>query len=541
MNGATFYSARGPLLAILLLLLVIAGFLATANEREVSLALTTLRIAGLTSIFALSLGMLLAVLLVKTDVPLKSCWLLALCVLLFLPLYVQASAWDAGFGQQGWFSQWIGRTAEPLLRGEAAVLWIHTLAAVPWVVLIVGASLRQVEGDLEELALMDAGPWQVLLWVTLPQTLPGIIAAGLLVLVTTASEMTVTDVYRVRTYAEELYTNLALTADATEATIGIWPQLATIGVLVVIAWQVAEMLAPRGERSSQRSRVSWELGIWRWPCWLLIALFTLVAIGVPLGNLVYKAGFTVDVSSGAPERTWTMATAMDSTMPGSVDPSHWKFGKEYGVTLQLGAFVGTLSVLLAIPLAWLARGGGVRSWPALGVTVIGLALPGPLIGVSIVWLFNQPQAGLLAWLYDRTLLPSVLAITVRTLPWATMLLWHAFRSLGEDQIESARTEGAGPLAILGRIVLPQRGPMLAIVWLGCFALAAGDLTASILVVPPGMVTIAYQIFLLIHAGVHNEEAGLCLTQVALFVALAGGVLWMANTNPQRTKPGKEAK
>ena len=510
--------------------LLMCGALALAasaiDVRAATLLLTTLRVTLGTALVALPLGTLLAVLLVKTDVPLKMLWLLTLSVLLFLPLYVQASAWDAGFGQQGWFSQWIGWTAVPLLRGERAVIWIHALAAVPWVVLIVGASLRQVEADLEELAQLDAAPWQVLLWVTLPQVWPGLLAATLLVMVGVATEMTVTDLYRVRTYAEELYTNLALTTDATEATLGIWPQLATIALLTLLAWQAAAGLVPRGERSSQRRDVLWELGAWRGLGLLLLALFSLTAVGVPIANLIYKAGFTVDASSGAPVRTWTLETARQATLPAALDPRRWECGDEYAVTLQLGLYVGTLSVLVAIPLAWLARSGGVRSWPALTVAVIGLALPGPLIGVLTIWLFNQPS-GVLPWLYDRTLLPTVLAIAIRTLPWATLLLWHAFRSLGDDQIESARTEGAGEWALLWRVVLPQRWPMLAMVWLGCFALASGDLTASILVVPPGMLTIANHIFLLIHAGVHNAEAGLCLTQTALFVGIAAGVLWFA--------------
>jgi hypothetical protein len=39
-----------------------------------------------------------------------------------------------------------------------------------------------------------------------------------------------------------------------------------------------------------------------------------------------------------------------------------------------------------------------------------------------------------------------------------------------------------------------------------------------------MITVANQIFLLIHAGVHNEEAGLCLGQTAFFGVLSGIVL-----------------
>ena len=67
-------------------------------------------------------------------------------VLLFLPLYLQASAWQAGFGQEGWYSA--AGTGEPWLSGWNAAVWVHTLAAIPWVVLFAGLGLRTVEAAL---------------------------------------------------------------------------------------------------------------------------------------------------------------------------------------------------------------------------------------------------------------------------------------------------------------------------------------------------------------------------------------------------------
>ncbi len=39
---------------------------------------------------------------------------------------------------------------QPWLAGWRAAVWVHTLAAVPWVVLMVGAGLLAVEAELEE-------------------------------------------------------------------------------------------------------------------------------------------------------------------------------------------------------------------------------------------------------------------------------------------------------------------------------------------------------------------------------------------------------
>src|SRR5436190_19197212 len=131
------------------------------DSRTFYLALNTLQLAAATLGLALPTGVLLAVLLWRTDVPGRRLALAMLTAMLFIPLYLQAAAWDAGFGLQGWFSVQQGNLQFPPLFGWRAVIWIHALAAIPWVVLIVGVGLRLIEPELEELALLDMSPWQV--------------------------------------------------------------------------------------------------------------------------------------------------------------------------------------------------------------------------------------------------------------------------------------------------------------------------------------------------------------------------------------------
>ena len=60
---------------------------------------------------------------------------------------------------------------------------------------------------------MDATAWQVLRHVTLPMVTPALVAGALFVLIGVATEITATDVYQVRTYAEELYNGFVLGTD----------------------------------------------------------------------------------------------------------------------------------------------------------------------------------------------------------------------------------------------------------------------------------------------------------------------------------------
>ena len=72
-----------------------------------------------------------------------------------------------------------------------------------------GAVVLDVRSEEEE-ALLDGSAAQVLRRVTLRRAASGIAAAALWVVVSTAGEMSVTDLFQVRTYAEELYTGIAI-------------------------------------------------------------------------------------------------------------------------------------------------------------------------------------------------------------------------------------------------------------------------------------------------------------------------------------------
>ena len=129
-------------------------------------------------------------------------------VMLFAPLYLQAAAWQAGFGVQGWFT--LASGGPVLLEGWPGVVWIHVMAAIPWVVLITAVGFRAIDPELEELSLLDASPAKVFWSTSLPAARSALGTAAIWVAIVVAGEMTVTDIFARRTYAEEVYTRLAI-------------------------------------------------------------------------------------------------------------------------------------------------------------------------------------------------------------------------------------------------------------------------------------------------------------------------------------------
>jgi len=493
------------------------------DGRTCTLALNTLLLTGATCAVGLPLGTVLAALLARTDVPGRRVGVAGMGMMLFVPLYLQAAAWQAGFGLQGWFPRTFDAPA--WLQGWVGAIWVHAVAAVPWVVLIVGVGMRLVERELEEQALLDASPPRVFLRVTLRRSLPVLGIAALWVAVITAREMTITDLFVVRTYAEELYTQFALGPPLDEPPLSLLSGIVASGLMVMLALLMCGRLMARDRPIPLRDHRPFRLGRWRWPAAIVAWLLLLMLIGVPLGNLAHKAGKggeLVAESGAGPVPSWSAGKSL-----AMVAASPWRYRREFGASLGIGALAATAAVSVAVALAWLARRGKARSVSALGLTAVCLAVPGPLVGLGIIRLLNQPNVPWLNWLYDRSILAPWLALSVAAFPPAMLIVWHALRTVPREMLDGAAVDGAGSLAQLRRVALPLRWPAVAVAWLVAMAVALAELGASILVVPPGVTTLSIRIFDLLHSGVEDRVAGVSLAMIVLFALITAAAVWLA--------------
>jgi iron(III) transport system permease protein len=507
-----------PWLAVGLLAIGSAGPL-VAEPRTRQLALNTLWLVASVVSASLLIGVPLAILLVRTDAFGRKAAGWCLTVLMLLPLYVQAAAWQAGFGLQGWFTFLSG--GHTLLQGFPATIWIHTAAAIPWIVVIVGLGLWFAEPELEELASLELRPVRVLASVTLRRAAPAIAVAAIWVALLTAGDMTVTNLFLVRTYAEEIYTQIAMGGEPGVAPLGTLSAVLGTAWLLLAGLLLATELARHGQYPSQIRPYVFRLGRMRtlasagvWASLLLLA-------GVPIGNLVYKGGWLARHTSDGWQRWWSGQRLMEV-----VATSPRQFGQPFGWTLLLAALAACAALAIGIPLAWFARRRSWRRVLAWTLTAGCLALPGPIIGLSIIWLFQQPDLPLVEYLYDRTVLAPLVAQLIRALPLATIVLWCAFTTVPDELLDMAAIDGLSPWATLWRVVIPARLPGVFAAGCVAFAVAAGDLAATILVTPPGVMTLPTQIFNLIHSGVDDLVAGVCLTLIlgyALITAIVVGL------------------
>jgi iron(III) transport system permease protein len=265
----------------------------------------------------------------------------------------------------------------------------------------------------------------------------------------------------------------------------------------------------------------WRLGRGRWAGGAILALTMFLVAGVPIFNLAYKAGAQVSMAESGPERSWSALKTLQR-----IAAAPREFSSELLLTAELGAAAACAAVILGAPLAWRMRLAGRTPRLTLLALAICLTIPGPLLGIGVIRLLNQPPnspLSFLAVLYDSYFAPWAV-LTIRVLPLVTLILWAGLASIPAAVLDAAAIDGAGWWARLFRIALPQRKAALFAAWLVGFAVACGELAASILVLPPGPTTVSVRVFQLLHYGVDDRAAAISLFLVGAAAAVSAAVM-----------------
>jgi iron(III) transport system permease protein len=549
-----------------------AGRLASLGENTLGLVLGTIAVAVPAGTFA-------AVLLFRTDLPGKKLFRFISILALFVPMPLLVTAWQSTWGAGGWLSELRAQSIsdgsdlrarsksngtdlrarslsdgsevrnqksevrnqgaegepqtsnfgfpasgwKPWIQGMPAAIWIHAMAGLPWVILIVGLGLRWVEKDLEEEALMIVGPWSVLWHVTLPRCRGAIGAAALWVGLQAATEISATDMTQVRTFAEEVYTQLVgggASAVAGSVAVAL-PALGITWLLVAFgAGRLGRRLPPL--ENLTKSPLQFHLGKTRWPCFVGVLAIVGILIGIPVTALIWKAGL-----AGSPQ-AWSLSTFHHYFLR-AVHSHVWIIER----SIRLAAVAGGLTAFLALMACWLATESRPFQWICLALLAAGWALPGPVVGLGLKdtiqyllqWFDSRTIVGEVAgralW-YGPSPVPVFWVYVIRFFPFALAMLWPAIRLMPREFIETARLDGARPGQEFRHVIFPLSLPAVLLTALAVMVLCLGELSASKLVETPGWDTLVHVIFDRMHYGVANDLAAICL--VLLMVVFFGGVL-----------------
>ncbi len=454
---------------------------------------TTLLAVGVAAL-STAIGAPLGITLARVPMKRKAAIRVGLAAPMLLPPYVVALAWIYLATTSGFLTVLVDRDVmTSWTYSLPAAILVLSLVFYPLSMLASEVGLRQIDGRLEEAALVVASPRRVLRRITLPLAAPSIAAAALVIFVLAVSEFGVPSLLRVRVYTTEVFTAFAALYDFSRAIVLAVPLLVLCAAVGAIA---ARLL---GDRIVSAPRLTGShpplFDRWRRAAQLAVAVVFVVTVALPVVVLVREA---LNVRS------------VSASLAGA--------GEAIANSLILSAIGATVAVAVAAGLGY-ARGRARERFANHVDTlfVVLFAVPSTIVGVGLIGLWNRP--GVFGTVYGTDAM-FVLAYLARFVPVAALILSTAVRYVPISHEEAAAAAGAGWLRTMYRIVLPQLRLALAAAWIVVFVLSFGELGASVLIAPPGESTLPIRIYTIIANTPPAQVAALALLQaVVVFTPL----------------------
>jgi iron(III) transport system permease protein len=495
------------LLPLVYLVLRVAGageatIEALVRWRTVELLLRTTVFAAVVTGLAMVVGVPLAWLTARSDLPARAAWSVLLALPLVIPTYVGGYVFIAALGPRGLLQQSLaplGVTRLPELYGFGGATAVLTAFTYPYIYLSTRAALARMDASLEESARsLGRTGWESFRDVVLPQLRPALTAGGLLVALYALSDFGAVALLQLETFTRVIYVQYQGSFDRTSAA-----ALALLLALLTATILSVEVRA-RGRARYHRStggvaRVGRPvpLGRWRWPALLLCGSVVGLALVLPIGVLLY----------------WLLRGVGQGLRLGIL-------GEAIVGSVQGSGLAALAALACALPIALLAVRFPGRTTAAIErLSYIGYGLPGIVIALSLVFF----GARLVPALY-QTLGMLVLAYVVRFLPQAIGALRASLLQVGPHVEEAARSLGRGPFETWRDVTLPLVLPGVLSGAAIVFLTTMKELPATLLLAPIGFRTLATLTWSAASEGLFAEAALPALLLVlcsapALFVLL----------------------
>lgn len=550
--------AAWPLLAFLLAAFIVpvatilalavwspaSGLQADALQRLASvpvyrtLLLRTLEISVWTTLICLVGGFPVAALIHRARGKGK----LTLYLLVLLPFWtsflVKSFAWLVLLGKNGPVNALIASlTGAPsgasLLFNHGAVLVGMVHGLMPFAVLTILPVLEAIDARLlPAAASLGARPAEAFLRVTLPQAMPGVGAAALVVFVTALGFFIVPALLggprqtMVANVVIEMVQDLLNWPLASAASLVVFAVVALLFVLYVRTFGIESLIgrARVGSaahasvlRDTPRARLRWRL----WQAWDAAAdrlgegtarwlgtagraaVFASIAFLALPALFLIPISFTVSGIIDWPPQffSWKWYQALDTPT--------WRAAAWRSFTVAMAT--GALSLLLAYPATvWFVR--QARRWrvPALVLMISPMVVPRIIVAIGLFYLFAR--LGLVgSWV------GLVIGHTVIALPFVVMTLIAVVQAYDERLDQAAAVCGADTAMRLRRVTFPLLAPGALSAFLFAFVTSLDELTIALFVTGGLSATLPKQMW---------DEA---LLRVSPALAAASTIVFLAMT------------
>ncbi|MEB6368306.1 ABC transporter permease [Klebsiella michiganensis] len=474
----------------------------------------TLWVACGVALMSVVIGLPLGVLRGLFTIPLPRLWDLLFLIPFLTPPYIAALSWMLMLQSHGYLQQLTGWDLNDLLFSRIGIVLVMTLNIFPVVYFAVSRSLLASGQRLAIVARVHgASAWRAFWHITLPMLSPAL-AAGMLLAFTLAIEE-----YGVPA-ALGARAGLVMLTVGIEKKLADWPvdlpgaSLLSLLLIAValLAWWLQKRLTGDKEVTSVTGKPGEnrgaELGWLTLPAVLVMAGVGGLAVVMPGASMVL--------------------TSLMSTLSGGIHADNVTLRHFAALFAQQGDALSALATSLSLALASAGVVGLVgllAAWLVVvqkmkgsafvdALSLLPAALPGVVVGVGLILLWNQPFWPVSPY---NTWFMLLLSYCCLLLPWPVRYVSSALRQLGNNLEPAARVHGATALQALRLIVLPLVFPALLAAMLMVFAVASRELVTSLLLAPAGTQTVSVFIWRQFEQGSAGE--GMAMASLTLFTGL----------------------
>ena len=391
----------------------------------------------------------------RTDLPGRSWWAVLVVVPLAIPDFVVSF---------GWYSLWTWMHG---FRGAVIVL---TLAVYPLVYLPVAASLRSADPGQEEVARsLGNGRVRTFVRITLAQARGAILGGCLLVALVLLAEYGAFEILGYQTFTTEIFTEFnSMNGFAAACALSL--------VLVLLSLLV---LAGEGMASGPRQRG--QVGAAR-PAQGAAAPARPRALAG--ASRIRRAGAARARRPGRRQRVLDGSAA-----PRPRSPAASRCSQRPWHTAGYGALAAAVATVATLPVALLAvrHAGRVRQFLERSSYLV-LAMPGIVIAFALTYFVEIYAHGIG---YGTSAL-LIICYSIMFFPLALVGVKASLARAPVKLDEMARSLGVGQVAVLWRITLRLAGPGLMAAFCLVFLSVVTELTATLLLIPTGVQTLATQ-------------------------------------------------
>lgn len=412
-----------------------------------SLLVNTLELSVLVSASTLILGFFCAWLIEQTNIKFKNILGTLLVVPFAVPDFIISFSWYS---------------LSPSVHGIFGALLVMTFALYPLMYFPIASALRSYNKDLEEVARsLGASKIAVFFKILVPQLKKAIFGGTMLVLLTVFSEYGAFEILGYQTFTTEIFTefnNFDLKAAASLALVLVVLSL----VALFINFGVESSSKPVSNLTGYRKNV--DLGKWHPLAMVFILSVIAVSVGIPISTCIYWI-FNQ-------KATYVIGASLLSSLVHSF------------IYCFLSAFVATI---LALPVAlYTERKKTAFSHIIFRTTYIMYGLPGIITALALTYFSLYYLKGFLFQSSEMV----VIAYVILFYPLALVCVKSAVARTSKRFEEQALTLGKTKTQAFFRVTLPIIAPGLASSFALMFSACITELTATLLLKPIGVETLA---------------------------------------------------